>query len=86
MNKTVLAIIMCSMFALPASAATVEARFAAAAGTGRTLIVRRRRGGVTGNERQSSSCRRPPAGDVRTANRGGKPHPDRESMTRAILR
>jgi hypothetical protein len=32
-----------------------------------------------------ASGRRPPAGDVRTANRSGKPDPDRESMTRAIL-
>jgi hypothetical protein len=37
-----------------------------------------------------ASCRRPPAGDVRTTNRSGKPDankPDanRKSMTRAIL-
>jgi len=32
----------------------------------------------------SSSCRQPPADDVRTANRRRKPDPDRESMTRAI--
>ena len=32
-----------------------------------------------------ASCRRPPAGDVRTANRSGKPDANRKSMTRAIL-